>query len=507
MPSPIVDVPKASSFNLDAALDFIHDETHPFPQEYVPAEAKTVPTHIKCPLFGGGKRPQDRDAKDRAAVHRLRRRRMTEVSSGLVHLESLAILPIGIDAEPSRITDVQELASFNKVADGEIVVPARDAGAPPRFTPLTQPLQMKADSYNKAIPTRYPQYDYIFEPLLRSVEVMQPGLDIFSATDVISNVSNLRKLFDVISNRSWGTERCDIDIRENTLLLSRWNGDPNLSLSLGCGSGFEKETCRYPPEEDPVLQRSLSHHRVLSYRFAGLQLVVQGEVDAYHCACDHTTPSPDLVSTTPRTTKRHSDPAPRSPSWRHRRAFSNPHALGPSPSLAFAALALDDPGDSPGFTPPCPVTHPSPTLRVHHTGRAIPAPCLVEIKTRNARSPALSTNEAQLYFSQRAKLYLARHEQGLFTPGPELSVREVETELREWEAEAQQQVTLGKLAGLLRVVRDRVRVLRGQGVERVSLVCECDGTGSEQGVSVRLCERAGGGGQWAVAAGGIPPDG
>lgn len=62
-------------------------------------------------------------AKDRAAVDRLRRRRMAEVSSGLVHLESLAILPIGIDAEPPRITDVQELASFNKVADGEIVVP------------------------------------------------------------------------------------------------------------------------------------------------------------------------------------------------------------------------------------------------------------------------------------------------------------------------------------------------------------------------------------------------
>ncbi|KAH6627378.1 hypothetical protein F5144DRAFT_651719 [Chaetomium tenue] len=401
-------------------------------------------------------------AKDRAAVDRLRRRRTAKVSSGLVHLESLAILPIGIDAEPSRITHVQELASFNKVADGEIVVP----GAPPRFTPLTQPLQMKADSYNKTIPTRYPQYEYIFEPLLRSVEVMQPGLDIFSATDVISNVSNLRKLFDVICNRSWGTERCDLDIRENTLLLSRWNRDPNLSLSLGCGSGFEKETCRYPPEEDPVLQRSLSHHRVLSYRFADLQLVVQGEVDAYHCACDHTTP------------------------WRrHRRTSSKPSALGPSPSLAFAALALDDPGDSPSFTPPCPVTHPSPTLRVHHTGRTIPAPCLVEIKTRNARSPALSTNEAQLYFSQRAKLYLARHEQGLFTPGPELSVRKMDGELREWEAEAQQQVTLGKLAGLLRVVRDRVRVLRGQGVERVSLVCECDGTGSEQGVSVRLCER------------------
>lgn len=347
---------------------------------------------------------------------------------------------------------------------------------------------MAADSYNKTIPTRYPQYDYMFEPLLRSVQVMQPGLDIFSATDVISNVSNLRKLFDVIYNRSWVTERCDIDIKGNTLLLSRWNGDPNLALSLGCGSGFEKKTCRYPLEEDPVLQRSLSHHRVLSYRFADLQLVVQAEVDAYHCECDHTTPPPDLVSATPGPAKRHSDPAPlplgRRPG--HRRTSSK-SSTRTSPSLQFAALTLDDPGDSPGFTPPCPTTNPSSTLRIHHTGRTIPAPCLIEIKTRNARSPALSTNEAQLYFSQRSKLYLALHEQGLFTPGPELSVEDVEQKLQEWEGE--QQATLRKLADLLRLVRDRVKVLKGQGVERVSLVCECDGTGSEQGVSVRLCER------------------
>jgi hypothetical protein len=348
---------------------------------------------------------------------------------------------------------------------------------------------METDSCNKTIPTRYPQYDYMFEPLLRSIQVMQPDLDIFSATDVISNVGNLRKLFDVIYNRSWGTERCDVDIRGNTLLLSRWNGDPNLALSLGCGSGFERETCRYPPEEDPVLQRSLSHHRVLSYRFADLQLVVQAEVDAYHCACNHTTPPPDLVPVTPVHVKRQSDPSPvplgRRPG--HRRTSSKSSARK-SPSLQFAALALDDPGDSPGFTPPCPTTSPSSTLRIHHTGRHIPAPCLIEIKTRNARSPALATNEAQLYFSQRRKLYLARHEQGLFTPGPELSVEDMEQKLREWEGD--QQATLRKLAGLLRLVRDRVKVLRGQGVERVSLVCECDGTGSEQGVSVRLCERA-----------------
>lgn len=62
-------------------------------------------------------------AKDRAAVYRLRKLRTAEVSSGLVHLESLTILPVGIGVEGLSIAHVQELASFNKVADGEIVVP------------------------------------------------------------------------------------------------------------------------------------------------------------------------------------------------------------------------------------------------------------------------------------------------------------------------------------------------------------------------------------------------
>ncbi|KAK3296503.1 uncharacterized protein B0H64DRAFT_442811 [Chaetomium fimeti] len=366
-------------------------------------------------------------AKDRASVARLRQQRTTEVSSGLAQGESLDILSLGLGVEPFSIAQVKELASFNKVADGEIAVP----GAPPRFTPLTQPLRMQADSNNEAIPSRYPQYAYIFEPLLRSVQVMQPNVDVFGATDVISNVSNL------------------------------------------------------------LLQRSLSHHRVLSYRFADLQLVVQAEVDAYHCECDHDTPSPELVSVTPGKAKRHSDPGPLSPGRRHRRNSSKPSARA-SPSIAFAALALDDPGDSPGFTPASPITHPSPTLCVHHTRRSIPAPCLIEIKTRNARSPALSTDEAQLYFSQRTKLYLARHDHGLFSPGPELVVQDMEQKLQLWEQD--QQATLRKLADLLKVVRDRVKVLKGQGVERVSLLCQCDGTGREGGVSVRLCERAEGDG-------------
>ena len=51
-------------------------------------------------------------------MDRLHRIRTAEVSYGLVCLESLDIPPISTDAEPSTlIAQVQELASFNKIAE------------------------------------------------------------------------------------------------------------------------------------------------------------------------------------------------------------------------------------------------------------------------------------------------------------------------------------------------------------------------------------------------------
>ncbi|KAK4039418.1 hypothetical protein C8A01DRAFT_16606 [Parachaetomium inaequale] len=416
-------------------------------------------------------------------AERVRIKRVLELTRSLKDLETLVIDHSLVDARSVGITQDRHLASFNKVSNGEIAVP----GTPPRLTPLAHPRQMPRDSDNKAICFDFPQYTHLFEPLLRSVETMQPTFNLVDSVDVVSNANNLRKLFSLLSNDMRSSDRYDIEMKGSTLLLSRWNDDPNLSHSFGCGAGFERETCQYTPEDDPVLQGSLSHHRVVSYSFGGLQCVVQSEVDAYYCDCDHSeTPAAPILST-PKHKKALSDPSPL-PRYHQSRPSPNPQTTRFSPSTAFAALTLDDPGDSPAFTAATPpTTVPSPTLRVHHTGHTIPAPCLVEVKTQNARTPPRSTYEEQLYFSRRTKLYLAHHEKGLFTPGPDLVVRDMTEDLEVWEKE--HQVTLRKLAALLRVVRERVSALRAEGIEKVSLVCECDGKGWDGGVRVRLCER------------------
>ncbi|KAL2155698.1 hypothetical protein VTH82DRAFT_440 [Thermothelomyces myriococcoides] len=554
----------------------------------------------------------------REDVRRRRAERLAAVFRGLEERETVAVGSLKVPAGRVTVTDVQELASFNKISDGEIAVP----GAPPKLHPLTEPLRLRTWSKVNRSGSRegggsnnsyddiddddedeeppYPQYTHIFEPLLRSIELMRPGFDLAREADVVSSATNLRKLFDLVQNRNWAAERFDIEVRGRTMLLARWVDDPNLALDLGCGMRFERTTCRHGPDRDPVLRRSASHHLVVAYTFGGLRCVVQGEVDAYHCDHDHEhdhdndndhnnyyspfsssqSPSPPLsVSTSPspnekpkagvsgviRRAKRGSDPLLLPPKHHHhhhhhqqqqqlgqQRRSSAAHR-----SLSFTALTLDDPGDSgssiamvdrhpaaPAAPAAAPTTRVSPTLLVHHAGRAVPAECLVEVKTRGGRAAGPTSDEAQLYFARRRQLYLARHERGLFRPsrpsglpggsssgdggsegrggegggggrgrgrgrgggrgGPPPSspsppppppppppavmmVQDMGPALARWEGESQ--ATLGRLAALLARLRQTAAELGSRGVRGLSLVCQSDGSGLAQGVKVRLCER------------------
>ncbi len=326
---------------------------------------------------------------------------------------------------------------------------------------------------------------------------MQPEFNLVDSVDLISNAGNLRKLFDLYCNDLRMAVRFEVEIRGRTLLLSRWNKDPDLSVSYGCGAGFERETCRYAPDDHPILQESASHHRVMSYWFAGLHCVVQSEVDAYHCEHNHVSDhdhSRTNKPSSPTHKKTLSDPLPSLPRNRPPSHHPRPtHRPRPSHAAAFALLTLDDPGDSPTFNPP-PRTTDTATLRTHHIGKTVPAACLVEIKTKNGRGPFLSTPEAQMHFSRRNKLYSTQHEKGVFPAGPELTVKDMMGHLRVWERREQDR--LREVAGLLRLVREKAGWWeRERGVEKLALVCECGGTGWGGGVSVWLCERVGGEGE------------
>ncbi|EGO53864.1 hypothetical protein NEUTE1DRAFT_141239 [Neurospora tetrasperma FGSC 2508] len=424
---------------------------------------------------------------------------------------------------PVRIQDVHAISSFNKIASNQIAVP----GVPPRLHPITERLDLQLDYDNKSLGRDYPTYTHHFEPLVRSIEATDPNYDL-RQTDIVTNASNLRKMFMIFHNKQQNYERYDLTWRNDTLFLSKWTSDPYLNSSLGHGTGFEQATCIYDDQEDDLLKSSASHHRVIQYRFGGLQLVVQSEIDAYHCDChrpsnfDPTLPETlsaltvDEVSQYQRRSSAVS--AGSSKPSTHLSVFSSSsldachrdsHTTGetppssPPPSPCRPLFMDKTPGPCvPGHLSTSP-SNPSATLRVLHLGRDIPSHCLVEVKTHKVRNKPLFNAEAQLYFSQIHKLYIAKNDNGRFFPsgsGYNNSVVEEDKseEIRLWADTEQNQRTLKKVVALLKKIRELARQMeKEKGVRTITLLMKCDGMGMESGregrerggVKVTLYER------------------
>lgn len=393
---------------------------------------------------------------------------------------------------------------------------------------MTQQLDLELDYHNKSLGRNYPSFTHHFEPLVRSIEATDPDYDL-RQTDIVTNASNLRKMFMILLNQQSEYERYDLTWRNNILFLSKWTSDPSLNSSLGHGSGFEQATCIYDDLEDELLKSSASHHRVIQYRFGGLQLVVQSEVDAYHCDC-HCPGNFDLALPETLSALTVDEVA------QHRRRSSAVSAASSGASSNnlsvlssdLSVTSLDCHCDStrettPASPPPSPCrsismndpetpfsgvlsasgnliySNSSPNLRVLRLGREIPARCLVEVKTHKVRNKPLFNAEAQLYFSQLSKLYIAKNDNGSFLPTvPSVSednksnnpVEEKTEDIRLWVEAEQNQKTLQKVVALLKRLKDLAKQFeKEKGIRTITLLMRNDGMGEERGVNMKLYER------------------
>ncbi|KAH8653698.1 hypothetical protein BX600DRAFT_515946 [Xylariales sp. PMI_506] len=306
-----------------------------------------------------------------------------------------------LEVEGSAIIQFEkQLSSFNRLWDEAIAVP----GAPAEYVALQGDITLPQDYKNPALP-KYPIYKYRLEPLLRSIETMQPDFDLYSA-DIVCNVGVLENLFQFLNYSHLTERRLDLEWRNGTLLLSRWV-EPNTSeISIGHGASFEQKTRRF----DENLKRSTSHHRVHAYGFGGLKCVVQSEVDCYSCKCHSTNPSAKVGVN------------------------------------MFDLLTLDDPGDREYGDD----SQLDSTVEIHHIGRHVPASCLLELKTRKhgecSKADVSARANAQLYFSRQTRLLIAFHNNATFQP--QKCVEDKTEGLAEWERE--EESGLGRLAALLR---------------------------------------------------------
>lgn len=282
-----------------------------------------------------------------------------------------------------------------------------------------------------------------FDPLLRALDVLQPDLDL-SSLSVITTAGCLRRIAAFLSHRP-RTERLDIEFRQGTLFMGRWEGDTLLQTYLGYGKQFEEGVQRY----SPGLKGSVSSHIVARYEMGGLNLGVQVEVDSFECKC-------------------HS----------HSKVLSNRESPRANRRLSggrFDVLAdapdEDDEEEAEGGI-----------LRV---GMQLPLSCAVEIKTRG-RNTTEHSYIPQLYFQQTPRVFLAIRDGQRFRKGS-MGMLDERKRLQLWEAE--NQVLLGNVIVLLKMLRSEAeRRAGGDGVCKMGLVLE----GGAGGRAI-LCGRGGDG--------------
>jgi len=270
-------------------------------------------------------------------------------------------------------------------------------------------------------------------PLVQAVETVtadekKPAFD-WSSVDFVTDRNNLKKLLRWVTKS--GTAACNdfrIDTQlagEKTVLFRRWEkkneafGGKN---QKSYGFNFEHEVTT----PATGCQDGTGHHRIITYDFGGLKLVVRFEVDA--CL-----PSP--TSTT--------------------------NDAGDDLADMVSDLTISSTTSSSSSSANIP------SLKIVRGGRVVPQSSLMELRTRSITSKNTNWKDTfpQLYLSQTPLHYLAIHEEGNFSV-----VRKSRTgEGTLVYAEAGLQQGLRKLKTVLETIH---RLVKERGLEgRVTLIC------------------------------------
>ncbi|KAI5861526.1 hypothetical protein GGS23DRAFT_575494 [Durotheca rogersii] len=327
----------------------------------------------------------------------------------------------GLPTPPvAAITDVKHLSSYSwlEAPTPTIAVP----GSPALWSAPAGSQLVKKDSglvYIAQNSARHPSSP--LEPLFRSLYIENPSFDI-SSVDVVTDRNNIRKLLSFIdpsSSRS-GLEPFTIklEVTKNTVLFSRVEKVTYEIIAphefRGFGHEFEKAYTKNQIED------STGHHRVISYRFGGLTLVVRCETDGYIGARMARSPS----------SKKGGDGD-----------LSN--------LLSSLSLVPSNKSRAPA--------HVGSKLSVERDGQVVSLASTLEIKTRVAHKPLEFRDVAsQLWLSQTPNLVRAYHVKGVFNR-PE--VENVASQIRAWEAAHQRDLTklAALIARIIRAVKGRCR--------------------------------------------------
>ena len=175
----------------------------------------------------------------------------------------------GADASPRGFACV---GSCNFTQAGKLLVP----GAPNEWTGSAGPTQLIKDVGELMVnASGFFSPKFPLESIMHAVTGCTPGFD-FAAVDIVTDRNNLRKLLDFATD---DPERGDFTIRVdrvgNSILFTRVEPkNKDYPKYPGFGHSFEDKYTK------STLPDTICHHRVVTYTFGRMRLLVRCEVDA-----------------------------------------------------------------------------------------------------------------------------------------------------------------------------------------------------------------------------------
>ncbi|KAG8221509.1 hypothetical protein J3R82DRAFT_1724 [Butyriboletus roseoflavus] len=282
-------------------------------------------------------------------------------------------------------------------------------------------------------------------PLFAAIDALHDDF-LYKDLDLVTDRNSFRKLLRYIDNvGSEDNFRIDIDLVGKTCLFTRQEESATLSMqNTGYGNEYLNAATRVPPG----CEKMLDHHRIITYKFGTLNILLGFTADA--CVEQKTNDDDFLAS------------------------FSSLSIGG----KAEKTTEPDEPESPAGLD-----------IKFTPSRSLIPQSDLIEVKTRSIyREPNWREIYPQLYLSQTAWLYMAKHAGGDFEPVEKISLT---GEQMKPYAEMMEG-SLGKLKNLLKVILKAVRE-QGEGVplslvrqgETLSLWIRKEGSGKPLGEEIR----------------------
>ncbi|KAI9566098.1 hypothetical protein HD554DRAFT_1223753 [Boletus coccyginus] len=363
------------------------------PRRGKPAVCRTVGPSSSSPSF------VLKDLEERVAV--------LSVDSALEHYSA------GYTSELVRLCHVKHVASYSWIDAPvpTIIVPGSpwiwDERGAVKQVPLDAGVQ-----YIQHDTSRMGCYSPML-PLFAAIDALHDDFA-YKDLDLVTDRSGLRKLLRYIDNVCPEENfRIDVDLVGKAVLFTRQEENTTF---VGQNTGYGNEYLKAATREPPGCEKMLDHHRIITYKFGCLDILVSFTADA---CIEPKNDDDDLL-------------------------------------VSLSSSSLGDKADR--TVEPSKPTSPAPfDIKLTSPRSLVPPSDMIEVKTRSIyREPDWRDIYPQLYLSQTAWLYMARHRGGVFE-----RVEKILLTGDEMKPHAEMmQGSLGKLKNLLKEI---LRVVREQG--------------------------------------------